>query len=149
MPVQTVNPAPPRCIQAPPATRPDQTRPDPTRTFLSPGGGVPTRPDQTQPDPTRPDQTRPDPTRPDQTRPDPTRPDQTRPDPQKVMCPEVLARGPGRAGPGRARNIFRSGVPGVPKKISARIFLFKNDIHWVLSGFRAQKNSFGTPLDPP
>ena len=49
---------------------------------------------------------------------------------------------------GRARNFFRSGVPGVPNFFPQKIFLFKNDIHWVLSGFRAQKTHFG-PLWTP
>ena len=51
---------------------------------------------------------------------------------------------------GPIRKFFQSGVPGVPKKISPIIFLFKNVIHWVLIGFWApKKNSFWTPLDPP
>ena len=50
----------------------------------------------------------------------------------------------GPAGPARARKCFRSGSRGSRKKIfPERIFLFKNDIHWVLSGFRAQKTHFG------
>ena len=54
---------------------------------------------------------------------------------------------PARAGP---KIFFGRGSRGSRKTfLPQRFFLFKNDIHWVLSGFRAQKNSFWAPLDPP
>ena len=53
-------------------------------------------------------------------------------------------------GAGRARKFFRSGVPGVPKKIfPPRIYFVQKRYSlgpgWVLG----PKNSFWTPLDPP
>ena len=52
------------------------------------------------------------------------------------------------AGPGP--KMFSVGGAGSPEKFFPKnFFLFKNDIHWVLVGFWAQKNSFWTPLDPP
>ena len=45
----------------------------------------------------------------------------------------------GPAGPARARSeIFSVGGPGGSEIFFPKYFLFKNDIHWVLSGFRAQ-----------
>ena len=59
------------------------------------------------------------------------------------------------AGPARpARAVpeifFGRGSPGSRKKIFPHeFFLFKNDIHWVLSGFRAKKKLILDPSRPP
>ena len=58
--------------------------------------------------------------------------------------------GPGPAGPGRARKIFRSGVPGAPKKkFSPRIFFVQKRYSLGPEWVSGPKNSFWTPLDPP
>ena len=65
-----------------------------------------------------------------------------------VLTPFGLPAGP--AGPGRpgSKNFFGRGSRGSRKKNFPKDFLFKNDIHWVLSGFRAQKTHLGPPWTP-
>ena len=51
----------------------------------------------------------------------------------------------GPAGPARAgsEKFFGRGSRGSENFFPPRIFFYKNVIHWVLSGFRAQKTHFG------
>ena len=57
----------------------------------------------------------------------------------------------GPAGPGRAgsENFFGRGSRGSEKNFRQEFVLFKNGIHWVLSGFWAQKKTDFGPLWTP
>ena len=57
---------------------------------------------------------------------------------------KACARGRNRARTSYDAEYFDEEGLRVRKFFSTEIFLFKNVIHWVLSGFRAQKTHFGT-----